>query len=95
MLDSGTYRLPVSTHSRPKAAGDGEIALRRFMAFQHTAARRRLAQRWARFGDRLLVSTHSRPKAAGALSDKAYNQLQVSTHSRPKAAGQKPLIWEF
>ena len=37
-------RLVVSTHSRPKAAGVGVDVVRRLTyAFQHTAARRRLA----------------------------------------------------
>ena len=34
--------LLVSTHSRPKAAGEVRHEISRVMAFQHTAARRRL-----------------------------------------------------
>ena len=100
----------VSTHSRPKAAGSSLI----FMAiislcfntqppeggwviidihgynialFQHTAARRRLAQRSNIHGLHHCVSTHSRPKAAGRDYWKDRALKAVSTHSRPKAAG--------
>ena len=56
----------VSTHSRPKAAGqrcalDG-VGIR---GFQHTAARRRLGRPVTGFPANCKVSTHSRPKAAG------------------------------
>ena len=55
--------------------------------FQHTAARRRLAQ----YGVGILifrfVSTHSRPKAAGQSINSFSLTVLVSTHSRPKAAG--------
>ena len=55
--------------------------------FQHTAARRRLANILRAFDGHTMVSTHSRPKAAGK-SDKNLNHYhKVSTHSRPKAAG--------
>ena len=37
--------------------------------FQHTAARRRLAERELRFAAEQIVSTHSRPKAAGPYSN--------------------------
>ena len=39
----GRPRLHVSTHSRPKAAGTGLDAPKKWAWFQHTAARRRLA----------------------------------------------------
>ena len=59
---------PVSTHSRPKAAGQFNWVLRRLDEFQHTAARRRLARSLASICLALTVSTHSRPKAAGCLA---------------------------
>ena len=56
----------VSTHSRPKAAGTSKSANAQSQRrFQHTAARRRLAQENAVYIVRVAVSTHSRPKAAG------------------------------
>ena len=39
----GTGQYPVSTHSRPKAAGRGKTMNNKPQQFQHTAARRRLA----------------------------------------------------
>ena len=56
----------VSTHSRPKAAGQPNCAHQTVLfTFQLTAARRRL-DGIAFFDTRYrLVSTHSRPKAAG------------------------------
>ena len=41
-------RLSVSTHSRPKAAGNAQTASGIFFWFQHTAARRRLANQLGR-----------------------------------------------
>ena len=80
---------PVSTHSRPKAAGypcrvGGLIA----KMFQHTAARRRLVLHQHQLFKRRTVSTHSRPKAAGAFVEVLEPFGAVSTHSRPKAAGR-------
>ena len=78
----------VSTHSRPKAAGSTHNKGLAFdMAFQHTAARRRLDT--GKVSELLegKVSTHSRPKAAGSLSLISNLSEKVSTHSRPKAAG--------
>ena len=81
----------VSTHSRPKAAGD---AWRHMTAkpkqFQHTAARRRLGTGIKRCIGLVKVSTHSRPKAAGQAGRNRRKVPAVSTHSRPKAAGTKP-----
>ena len=78
---------PVSTHSRPKAAGKSAQPKRAAAKFQHTAARRRLGP-LNQLGDvALLVSTHSRPKAAGPLPTRHSPRQRVSTHSRPKAAG--------
>ena len=80
---------PVSTHSRPKAAGGGGASAEtQALQFQLTAARRRLALSYALLGGAGDVSTHSRPKAAGFryhVQDAFYS---VSTHSRPKAAGR-------
>ena len=58
----------VSTHSRPKAAGAiGISPTFTLCRFQHTAARRRLANGSCEAVGRCFVSTHSRPKAAGAF----------------------------
>ena len=57
------------------------------MAFQHTAARRRLGDAFVLFVKPDPVSTHSRPKAAGPSSSVVQSEADVSTHSRPKAAG--------
>ncbi len=59
----------VSTHSRPKAAGEQppqQPAPHKW--FQHTAARRRLEVRIYCILVTQAVSTHSRPKAAGKAS---------------------------
>ena len=58
---------PVSTHSRPKAAGGDSGQVVSLGGFQHTAARRRLASDLTSTTDDTDVSTHSRPKAAGLL----------------------------
>ena len=57
------------------------------VAFQLTAARRRLVKMVMKELWQFGVSTHSRPKAAGALIPMLYRHKTVSTHSRPKAAG--------
>ena len=58
------------------------------IAFQHTAARRRLGQPVVRRFMKHAVSTHSRPKAAGQSKKQCASAMRnVSTHSRPKAAG--------
>ena len=77
----------VSTHSRPKAAGNSSPAKASDLVFQHTAARRRLALDARGNGQYLAVSTHSRPKAAGVRAGGRVAGKAVSTHSRPKAAG--------
>ena len=56
---------PVSTHSRPKAAGAIAKAMPDMAEFQHTAARRRLGLNEIIHDLTHRVSTHSRPKAAG------------------------------
>ena len=55
--------------------------------FQHTAARRRLAEVRPYYERLVSVSTHSRPKAAGHWGTHVLQLPTVSTHSRPKAAG--------
>ena len=56
----------VSTHSRPKAAGQPAVINKaRTAGFQHTAARRRLGTKKMAVKACIAVSTHSRPKAAG------------------------------
>ena len=77
----------VSTHSRPKAAGSINFSDFSLREFQHTAARRRLGEYGATYGQEDLVSTHSRPKAAGCSCKGRRAGFVVSTHSRPKAAG--------
>ena len=57
------------------------------LAFQHTAARRRLGDVAYLYLIGMDVSTHSRPKAAGRQTLQATRCNRVSTHSRPKAAG--------
>ena len=79
---------PVSTHSRPKAAGNGATRGLTLIGFQHTAARRRLALTAQQTADLVDVSTHSRPKAAGGKNNVTQKHVDVSTHSRPKAAGR-------
>ena len=100
----------VSTHSRPKAAGQACVN-RFFEVVVSTHSRPKAAGR-SLFVVRLfhLVSTHSRPKAAGGVGSKnssCYCRFNtqppeggwsawlccpcmwlVSTHSRPKAAGR-------
>ena len=78
----------VSTHSRPKAAG---IYMPRVpncrKRFQHTAARRRLADPMA-VDLTLGMFQHTAARRRLGATDGAYCQgAFVSTHSRPKAAG--------
>ena len=65
MLDGVLLRRGVSTHSRPKAAGEASKIEQFKKEFQHTAARRRLVPLGIHRPSKRLVSTHSRPKAAG------------------------------
>ncbi len=61
----GKTVLAVSTHSRPKAAGNQVEEIHAKRMFQHTAARRRLGSMTPMVRLDAEVSTHSRPKAAG------------------------------
>ena len=86
----------ISTHSRPKAAGDWQHAARTAIVFQHTAARRRLAGSKITLKLGYKVSTHSRPKAAGTAffylsSDRLFQHTaarrRLENHRRrPRAA---------
>ena len=79
---------PVSTHSRPKAAGKGKLLPLPASMFQHTAARRRLAQiLFEQPGESRFQHTAAR-RRLGATNPVARNGVFVSTHSRPKAAGR-------
>ena len=78
----------VSTHSRPKAAGNHLVQnLNHLVQFQLTAARRRLvaipANRCVEIEFQL---TAARRRLATERGD-GHLPLVVSTHSRPKAAG--------
>ena len=80
--------LKVSTHSRPKAAGQRRNAGAIQGQFQHTAARRRLEQiQHGEAPDSMFQHTAARRRLA-ALSAPAMAETNVSTHSRPKAAGR-------
>ena len=83
---NGEYS-PVSTHSRPKAAGNANGQVVQTIWFQLTAARRRLAYLIsAKRGGR--ASFNSQPPEGGwATGCNAAADDWVSTHSRPKAAG--------
>ena len=79
----------VSTHSRPKAAGNyinhnGTEEL----VSTHSRPKAAGIGNKAAFGGQD-VSTHSRPKAAGSTRPKNKQRPPVSTHSRPKAAGRR------
>ena len=56
----------VSTHSRPKAAGWGNVQILLDSFYVSTHSRPKAAGfSYARFLEKFMVSTHSRPKAAG------------------------------
>ena len=83
---------PVSTHSRPKAAGSRIVSAIAENLFQHTAARRRLAlvlpsNVWLQ----QFQHTAARRRLVGMAAERRRN-LFVSTHSRPKAAGTVKFI---
>ena len=81
---------PVSTHSRPKAAGTQGNALGSATTVS-THSRPKAAGSRAESNEQVsFVSTHSRPKAAGLTHLLAGEYIRVSTHSRPKAAGEVP-----
>ena len=69
------------------------------LLFQHTAARRRLAQYRHEYGQPGIVSTHSRPKAAGAVGHGADFVRCFNTQPPEGGWGQKqasrPAITSF
>ena len=82
------HKTLVSTHSRPKAAGTVIfVAKKKYVMFQHTAARRRLATN-KKGGRNAVLCFNTQPPEGGWKQAKIFNALErVSTHSRPKAAG--------
>ena len=86
-MSKGTTE-PVSTHSRPKAAGSGLIIpLYVLLWFQLTAARRRLVGRRLRLYTKIAFQLTAARRRLGAAARGVPPYIQVSTHSRPKAAG--------
>ena len=79
--------LDVSTHSRPKAAGENPQADKMTFAVSTHSRPKAAGEAIKAAALRLLVSTHSRPKAAGIMFAVFGKTRAVSTHSRPKAAG--------
>ena len=109
-LTAHTIRsLPVSTHSRPKAAGfiqaafvftggfntqppEGGWTLTvctniTSVWFQHTAARRRLANSLALSSSGKMFQHTAARRRLETQHNQSLFQYSVSTHSRPKAAG--------
>ena len=77
----------VSTHSRPKAAGETSRRIGCAPKFQHTAARRRLGRKLTQCdpGRKFQHTAARRRLVIKRLL--FFSFLMVSTHSRPKAAG--------
>ena len=78
---------PVSTHSRPKAAGQQGARLASAHIVSTHSRPKAAGRTQSEVIQQITVSTHSRPKAAGFNRFNAFCFLLVSTHSRPKAAG--------
>ena len=82
------YGVHVSTHSRPKAAGQSSNSTPTAAAsFNTQPPEGGWEYMQATFDRAVEVSTHSRPKAAGTGVLYKHRIIFVSTHSRPKAAG--------
>ena len=82
-------RCEVSTHSRPKAAGVICSSPRLWTVFQHTAARRRLAESDDK-NPLFCLFQHTAARRRLARIERGQQSLTtVSTHSRPKAAGRR------
>ena len=81
-------RSPVSTHSRPKAAGRYAALARPCLHGFNTQPPEGGWRPTSRMKHSGIVSTHSRPKAAGGGLIRRRLVGAVSTHSRPKAAGR-------
>ena len=78
----------VSTHSRPKAAGSGRFFLTPSLSvFQHTAARRRLANAQIDLLDEQKFQHTAARRRLVFTRLLLFLVWIVSTHSRPKAAG--------
>ena len=87
MIISWIHGYSVSTHSRPKAAGDAPKGV---VTPNYVSTHSRPKAAGAPDVDIRVVggvSTHSRPKAAGERIGRQLDRIHVSTHSRPKAAG--------
>ena len=66
-----------------------DYAMAMGLAFQHTAARRRLHVEDMDKVNGVMVSTHSRAEAAAKSTNKKRGLNYVSTHSRAEAAAEK------
>ena len=86
MAKSG-FCPPVSTHSRPKAAGAAKERLGGVCVVSTHSRPKAAGKLYRKKNTRCWVSTHSRPKAAGFGGVFHKRAFPVSTHSRPKAAG--------
>ena len=79
---NGSTPPQVSTHSRPKAAGNvDELCFLAKEKFQHTAARRRLGRSSLQRFATMIVSTHSRPKAAGGAKGESISKQYLFQHT--------------
>ena len=82
------YKVIVSTHSRPKAAGTDTVCpWKEMFCFNTQPPEGGWFMITVCLYGGLRVSTHSRPKAAGWSEAELKSSFGVSTHSRPKAAG--------
>ena len=77
----------VSTHSRPKAAGQFCGQSRLLLPVSTHSRPKAAGIKCCFLAIESKVSTHSRPKAAGPRQNPLQPCYWVSTHSRPKAAG--------
>ena len=84
----------ISTHSRAKAAGKAVEAMKQALAFQLTAARRRLARTQSEVIQQITISTHSRAKAAGRRAQRRCG-LTGYFNSQPREGGWIRLIGIF
>ena len=82
-----SYNFMVSTHSRPKAAGQSPKQLDWPRPVSTHSRPKAAGLMLSTVCDCKPVSTHSRPKAAGRGLMRESCGIGVSTHSRPKAAG--------
>ena len=89
-------RIKVSTHSRPKAAGNLMVSLYRLKLFQHTAARRRLD---GRYGNRSSGGRfqHTAARRRLASTGKTQNTTKKSFNTQPPEGGwvHKPSLQQY